>query len=292
MLCAFPDRVAKRRSGDEYLLASGGSALLPGGRHEWIVAADVEQRRERSLPLIRLASPIEPEWLLDLFPDRVQEHATVQWNRSAERVDSYSALLYDELVITESRSGEVDQVQAAEVLSRQALEAGVERFTNREQWDQLLARCEFAARFATIRAPDPAQAVELACTGLRSFAELRKVDWPAQLLASLSSAERRLLAEIAPERVQLPSGRPARIHYARDQTPWVASRIQDFFGLQNTPSVARGQVPLVVHLLAPSQRPVQVTSDLAGFWKNHYPAVRRELSRRYPKHAWPEQPGR
>ena len=101
---------------------------------------------------------------------------------------------------------------------------------------------------------------------------------------------RRLLDEVAPGRIRLPGGRQVRVHYEPDQPPWIASRMQDFFGMRETPAVARGAVPVVVRLLAPNQRPVQMTSDLAGFWQRLYPQVRKELSRRYPKHAWPENP--
>jgi ATP-dependent helicase HrpB len=81
-----------------------------------------------------------------------------------------------------------------------------------------------------------------------------------------------------------------RVHYPSGQPPWIESRLQDFFGLRQGPSLARGRVPLTLHLLAPNQRAVQVTADLAGFWSRHYPALRRELGRRYPRHAWPEDP--
>ena len=93
-----------------------------------------------------------------------------------------------------------------------------------------------------------------------------------------------------PERIRLSRGRHACVHYEAGQPPWVASRLQDFFGMRETPAVARGAVPVVVRLLAPNQRPVQTTSDLAGFWQRLYPQVRKELARRYPKHAWPEDP--
>jgi ATP-dependent helicase HrpB len=118
--------------------------------------------------------------------------------------------------------------------------------------------------------------------GRRSFAELEA----ANLLSVLESKVR--LDEVAPTRLKLPSGRSAKVEYAIGQTPWVSSRLQDFFGMKETPRI--GGVPLVVHLLAPNQRPVQVTLDLKGFWERLYPQVRRELSRRYPRHAWPENP--
>jgi len=97
------------------------------------------------------------------------------------------------------------------------------------------------------------------------------------------------LNEIAPERLPL-KARQVKVHYVSGQPPWIASRLQDFFGLRDTPRIAKGSVPVVAHLLAPNQRPVQMTTDLAGFWERLYPQVRRELSRRYPRHAWPEKP--
>jgi ATP-dependent helicase HrpB len=112
----------------------------------------------------------------------------------------------------------------------------------------------------------------------------------AELRSRLDGRGARLLAESAPERVALASGRQARVRYERGKPPWVASRLQDFFGMRDGPKIAGGRVAVVLHLLAPSQRPVQVTTDLAGFWSRHYPQLRRELSRRYPRHDWREDP--
>jgi ATP-dependent helicase HrpB len=126
---------------------------------------------------------------------------------------------------------------------------------------------------------------------MKSFAELEAAGRDGGLVRALEQqlppAARRLLNEIAPERIRLARGRQVRVNYEPHQPPWIASRLQDFFGMQETPSVARAAVPLVVRLLAPNQRPVQVTTDLAGFWERLYPQVRKELSRRYPKHDWP-----
>ena len=98
------------------------------------------------------------------------------------------------------------------------------------------------------------------------------------------------LERLAPERVTLAGGRAVNIEYGAGKAPSIASRLQDFFGMTDGPRVGAGRVPLVLELLAPNQRAVQVTTDLAGFWSRHYPAVRRELMRRYPRHAWPEDP--
>lgn len=283
ILSAFPDRVGRRR-GDEVALAGGGSARLAPqsavGRHEFVIAVDIEERSDRGLPLIRLASAAEPEWLIDLFPERIEERAGVVWNRTAQRVERVSALLYEGLVIEESRSGDPDPEAAARLLAEKAQEAGIERFVDPEALEQLRAR----AVFAGLAPPDLAGLIARAAQGAASFADLRALD----LLALVKAALPRL-DQLAPDRLALPSGRAAKVHYAEGQPPWVASRLQDFFGMQETPRV--NGVPLVVHLLAPNQRPVQVTSDLAGFWQRLYPQVRRELMRRYPKHKWPEDPG-
>ena len=290
ILTAFPDRVARRRKDNQLVLASGGSAALAcDAQVDFVAAVDIEDRSEHAQPLVRLYCAIQPDWLIDLFPDRVSERSGVEWNRASERVDAVSALLFDELVIEETRSGTPDLQQAAAMLAGKALEAGIEKFVEREELDDFLARAAFAAQYAEIPAVDVEAALRELCAGRKSFAELREA--ASSLIGILEQrANPRLLHQIAPERVRLPSGRQAPIHYQTGKPPWVASRLQDFFGMQETPRIANGKVALVVHLLAPNQRPVQTTTDLAGFWQRLYPQVRRELSRRYPKHAWPENP--
>jgi ATP-dependent helicase HrpB len=290
ILAAFPDRVARRRKDNQLLLASGGSARLAcESQADFLVAVDIEDRTEHALPLVRMYCAIQPEWLIDLFPDRVRESNGVEWNRAAERVDAISALLYDGLVIEETRSGSPDPEQAAALLAEHALELGVERFVDRDQLDEFLARVSFASEHAAVPKIDVESAFSELCRGRKSFAELRSAG-PSMIAMLEQRANPRLLNEVAPTRVRLPSGRQAQIHYEAGKPPWVASRMQDFFGMRETPRIANGKVPLVVHLLAPNHRPVQTTADLAGFWERLYPQVRRELSRRYPKHAWPENP--
>jgi len=99
-----------------------------------------------------------------------------------------------------------------------------------------------------------------------------------------------VLNDFAPVRIRLPNGRQTKVHYDRGKPPWIASSLQDFFGMSDTPRIGVERTPVVVHLLAPNRRPVQTTSDLAGFWERLNPQVRRELMRRYPKHRWPERP--
>ncbi|MES1260153.1 MAG: ATP-dependent helicase HrpB [Acidobacteriota bacterium] len=287
LLAAFPDRVGRARPGGTVLLSNGASATMTRPPGEFLVALDVDGS------LIRLACAIEPEWLIDLFPDRVRERNGVEWHRQGERVEAVSALIYDELAIQESRGGTADDEAAARLLAAKVVEAGIERFVNREELDEFLARVEFASEHSGIRPvadEDVLTALTDVCYGLRRLSEVEKN--AAGLLATL---ERKLdaaaLEQVAPARLKLPGGRTARVHYERGKPPWVASRLQDFFGMKESPRVARGAVPLVVHLLAPNQRPVQTTTDLSGFWVRLYPQLRRELGRRYPRHAWPEDPG-
>ena len=271
------------------MLAGGGSAELASSsavqNHEFILALDVDVRRDRKLPLIRLASAIEPEWLIDLFPDRVEDRSGVEWNRTAERVDAVRALVYDGLTIEESRGAMPDADAAADLLAAKALEQDLGRFLDRDELDALRARVVFAG-LAPITDDDVRDAMREACTGLRSFAELEKADILEAIKARVPGVGR--LRELAPERITLAAGRQVRVHYEAGKPPWIASRLQDFFGMTETPRI--GSQPVVIHLLAPNQRPVQMTTDLAGFWQRLYPQIRKELSRRYPKHKWPERP--
>ena len=309
-LAAFPDRVARRRStagrkqkhdgrhDTDLVMASRGTVLSSWSvvKSELMVAVDVEDRSDREAPRVCVASAIEPEWLVDLFPDRVVEKKHAEWNRAAERVEVRSALEYDGLVIEESRSGGADSAEATALLAEKAMEAGYARFVDAEEFEHFLARVSFAAEHSALEPlsdADIRSALETLCAGLRSFAELKTAAQSGGLLRVLEArvgGGRRQLDQLAPEAVRLAGGRQVRINYSVHQPPWIASRLQDFFGMRETPRIGGGRVPLVIHLLAPNQRPVQVTQDLAGFWERHYPQVRRELSRRYPRHRWPEDP--
>jgi ATP-dependent helicase HrpB len=258
VLAAFPDRVGRRRAGETVLLSNGSSARMPDAGFEFMVAIDVEDRGER--PLIRLACAIEPDWLID----KATERTGVEWNRQAERVEAVSALLYDQLVIDESRGGPVDDEAAAKLLAAKVVETGIERFVDGEELDRLIARAEFGG-LGQIGDEEVTRALTALCYGLRSFADVKKA--ASGLVPMLEQqVGARVLDEAAPARLRLPGGRQTTVHYERGKAPWVASRLQDFFGMTETPRVGRDGTPLVIHLLAPNQRAVQTTTDLAGFW--------------------------
>jgi ATP-dependent helicase HrpB len=205
----------------------------------------------------------------------------VVWNRQAERVDSVSRLLYDKLILQESGNAQPDPGAAAELLAEKALESGIERFVDSEVFEDLIGRLEFAG----IKAPEISDSFREFCSGQRSFAELKSAGFVSWLEQRLDGGQ---LGSKAPRSLRLKAGRQVKVHYQRGKTPWIASRLQDFFGMDETPGLGPDRVPVVAHLLAPNQRPVQTTTDLAGFWARLYPQVRRELMRRYPRHPWPE----
>ncbi len=286
VLAGFPDRVARRRAGNQVLLSSGISAEVAGQPppYEFMVSLDAEDRKENPLPLIRMTARIEPEWLLDLFPDHIEERSSVAWNRTTERVERVSALLYDKLVIEESRDAASGN-DAEELLWRKAVEAGIDHFTDKPALEGFLARLAFAG----LDPPDMSGVLRELCVGLQSFRELKEaaMHLDRHLEQKLNA---RLLNETAPQNIHLANGRQTKVHYEQGRPPWIASRLQDFFGIQETPRIGPEQTPLVIHLLAPNHRAVQTTTDLAGFWERLYPQIRRELMRRYPKHLWPEHP--
>ena len=300
LLAGYPDRVARRvRSGARALaLTGGGSAELSEASvvrdAEWMVALDAEEhaRGARGGVLVRLASGIEPEWLIDLFPDDVDERREITWDARAERVVGRDEMRYGGLVLHATEGVRPTDAEAARVLAEAALALGPRAFAPADALDRWLARARFAASVDTsITAPgDDAvrEALAAACEGLSSFAGLRQ----AGLLDTLRVRVGRPgdIDRVAPERVTLRGGRAIPVEYEDGKPPRIASRLQDFFGMTDGPRIGGDRVPLVLELLAPNQRAVQVTTDLAGFWQRHYPAIRKELIRKYPKHSWPEDP--
>jgi len=309
ILAGYPDRVARRRrkGGPDLLLSGGGTAQLSEASvvrdAELMVVVDAEQRTDRSGGAIvaRSVTAIEADWLIDVAADRMREIKAYEWNAAAERVEVVERMTYDQLVLDERRAwpsqvAGVDDAAVARALHEAARARGLQAFVDAEELERLRGRVAFVRQHLPEAAlPDVGDAEldatlgEL-CLGCDRLAELRDADFLGALVARLGPQAPGLLAKEAPDKVTLPGGRSVRVQYPAGQPPFIASRLQDFFGLAAGPSLARGRVPLTLHLLAPNQRAVQVTSDLAGFWERHYPALRRELGRRYPRHFWPEDP--
>lgn len=305
-LAAFCDRVGKRRtpkSADVVLAAGGSAALAPSSvvrDAEYMVIVDASERRggapgqpsRSSGVTAHLASAIEPEWLLELYPERIEERTELTWNPKTERVEGVLTLSYAGLLLDQTPRDQLDAEAAAKLLYETALARGLEHFIDRDALSALRERLVFASSIEPKLTPLPDDAAErallAACEGKRSFSELRAAPLLDFVYAQLPQGARARIAALTPDHVELPHGRRLEVHYERGKPPWVQSRLQDFFGMKDGPRI--GGKPVVLHLLAPNQRAVQVTSDLSGFWQRHYAEVRRELSRRYPRHSWPDDP--
>lgn len=304
LLAGFPDRVARvRRTGDrcELDLCTGGRAFLSQGSvvrdSRYLLALEAEssrgQRSVSSTTQIRVASGLEPEALLSAPGNLLSQEESFSWDASAQRARGFTKLRYGSLVIEETPI-RAPHTGFEETLKDALRERWPAPFEDDEPVQSLLPRCAALrqAGFA-VDVPDFAGAqfdalLSHICSHKSSFAEIRKREIPDYLAELIPENIVRMLAEHAPDRIVLKSGRKAVVHYEAGKPPWVAAPLQEFYGMVKTPTVAKGRIPLVVHLLAPNGRDVQVTQDLAGFWERHYPTLRKQLSRRYPKHSWPE----
>jgi len=321
LLSGFGDRVAKRaqrgepgvrggrqagqrhdreRTGELLVFAHGGSATQAPESvvrdAQLVVVLDAaEQSGRRRGVVARQLSAIEPEWLLELFPDAVEDHLETRFDATSECVETRTGLSYGSIVLDESLRRDVSGPQVEATLAAAAREHGLSKLFDLDAADAELRRWRFAASAAPVDGAMPpcpqdalALAVDSACAGGRSFADLRRQVLADHVRGLLPPDALARLSHLARSQVQLPGGRKLTVNYEPDRPPWVQSRLQDFFGMADGPRL--GSEPLVLHLLAPNRRAVQVTTDLAGFWQRHYPEQRKQLMRRYPRHDWPEDP--
>ena len=293
LLAAFPDRFAKRHGATRRLALAGGVNATLDERSvvrdaPFLVALDADESRG---VVVRLACAVDPLWLLDVADasgGEVTESRVVTFNAELERVEARSRLAFDGVPFDETLDRLPSGVDVSACLAEAAWSAGLGRFSRDGALERFLARARYAhAHGRPVRALDDAALRELltrACDGLRSFAELDALNLTAWIMTETEGAQ--ALESHAPSHLTLPSGRRVTVNYEEGKPPWIESYLQDFFGLARSPTACGEE--LVLHLLAPNRRAVQITRDLNGFWTKHYPNLRRELGRRYPKHAWPE----
>jgi len=303
ILAGFPDRVVRRREpGSTRGVMVGGTGVVLDEQStvrdsELFVAVELmaANARQQVEARARVASAVREEWLREMFPALCTRHDEVVFDDERERIVRRRQDRFGDLTLRETTTAAVDRVVAGEILSAAARRAPRRAATVDDPVSLSLERVAFLRRtFPEQGWPDPdvllADSVAAACAGCVSYAEVRQVDVGAILRGLLPPQLRASLDRDAPSHLQLPSGRAVRIAYAADRPPHVAGRIQELFGLTATPRIAGGRVAIVIELLAPNQRPVQITDDLASFWKRTYPEVRKTLRGRYPKHLWPEDP--
>ncbi len=300
---AYPDRIARRHARNRYRLANGRIASLdeadPLIGADWLAIAELDAGGREGR--VQCAAALDPGRLPALFPGCLVEHEQLRWNERDERFETLRETRLDALVLASA---------PAEAPSEQALASAWHGLIRRHglAWLGLPdAAMEWARRVSSLHHWLPEEdwplldeASMLArlddwltpwLGGARTRKSLRGLDFSMMLTSLLDWEQGQALERLAPATLRVPSGSRKRLRYPGDGSPpWLEVCVQELFGLENTPRVCDGRVAVVIHLLSPAQRPVQVTQDLAGFWDNTYAEVRKDLRGRYPKHAWPEDP--
>ena len=300
---AFPDRVARQDANDprRYRLSNGRGAHLHQNTQlygePWLIVTDL--RFDERDSLILAAAPFDVDVLERDFANRFIRERVVRWNRDTRAVEAFEERRFAQLVL-ERRAVPANKDDAMPALLAAVRELGLDALP----WSE--HAITLRARIACLREWCP----DLALPDLGDTALLSDLDaWLAPALAgktrldSLNSqalgealatrldyAQRRAVEENAPETLRVPSGNDRYLHYEMGKPPVLAVKLQELFGLADTPRIAKGRVAVTLHLLSPGQHPIQVTQDLRGFWERTYPEVKRELKGRYPRHPWPDDP--
>jgi ATP-dependent helicase HrpB len=304
---AYPDRIGMRRStsagqGGEtaYTLAIGRGAALPAGSplaaEPFIVAAELDDAGADSR--IRLAAPFDASWFAEYFADRMREERAIEWDRQSGAVRARRLVRFGALVLKEAPLDRPEPEEIARALLDALRAEGLDRLPWTKQARQLRGRIA-ALRRLDPSWPDVSDGALLGrleewllphVIGMKTLDDLKRLDLSAALELLLDWNRRRELDEQAPTHIRVPSGSRIAIDYSEPSAPVLAARLQELFGMSRTPVIGYGRLPLTLHILSPATRPVQVTRDLEGFWKNGYFEVRKELKGRYPKHDWPDDP--
>ena len=300
---AFPDRIAFRDASQplRYTLANGRGARL----HEqtallgepWLVALDL--RHEARDSLILAAAPLDFRQLERDFPASFVRERVLRWNEARAAVEAFEEQRFGAIVL-ERRSVPVQPADALPALLAAVRSRGLEALPWSDSARRLRARIQaLRAWMPELELPDVGDARLLATLeqwlapyleGKRRLDALAGESLSQALAAMLDYEQRRTLDAQAPDQLTVPSGQSRRLEYAAGEPPVLAVKLQELFGLADTPRVGGGRVPVTLHLLSPAGRPIQVTQDLKGFWERTYPEVKKELKGRYPRHPWPDDP--
>jgi ATP-dependent helicase HrpB len=301
ILIGFSDRVARRLDQGTLRceLVHNRRGVLAResvvAKNELLVVAEireVETRDKEVNTILSLATAIEADWLRELFPDDLESDLRVQFDSTQKRVVAAELLKFRGLALSAKRVDPPPADAAAKILADEIL-AGSLPLPN---WDhpveQWLARLNFlCANCPELQLPplsddDKKHIIEQLCHGAVSYKEIKEREVKSIVTSWLSQSQRELLDKHAPERLTLPNGRTPKVNYENGKSPFISLRIQELYDVNQTPKIALGKVPVTVHILTPGMKPVQVTQDLANFWREHYPKIKSELQRKYPKHFW------
>ncbi len=301
---AYPDRIGRRRAGAEarYTLSNGRGAFLPQahslGREEFIVAVELDDK-DRDARIL-LSAPLQRAEIEQVFAKQLQCTETVVWDSQQQAVMARRILRLQAIVLEDNPLPQVPPDAALAAMLSGVREMGLEVLPWTDAARTLRARVAFVRRVVSeAQWPDFSDATLTATldrwlepwlAGMTRRTHLAKLDLVEILRAGLSWEQQRELDALAPTHLQVPSGSSVRIDYLDESAPVIAVRLQEVFGLAATPRIAAERVPVTLKLLSPAQRPVQITRDLASFWREGYLQVRKDLRGRYPKHYWPEDP--
>jgi ATP-dependent helicase HrpB len=297
---AYPDRIAQLRHANRgvYLLSNGKGAQLhlddPLFNTPYLVVPRLDAKERNAT--IYSAIAVEREDLLAHLDTHTEERVT--WNVQEGRVEVREAEIFGKLVLKERQLNSTDNPEVQEVLLAEIEALGLDAL----QWSTKATRLQQRAHFLHLHDSSFPDFSKEALTetldvwlspyleGITTLKACRELDLYAILLGQLSYAQMQMLDTLAPETVTVASGSAIHIDYSNPHQPVLAVRLQEMFGTRETPTVLNGKIPLMLHLLSPASRPMQMTTDLESFWRNTYPEVRKELRGRYKKHYWPENP--
>jgi ATP-dependent helicase HrpB len=301
ILIGFSDRVARRMDQGTLRceLVHGRRGVLAREskvQHSPLFVAaeirEIEGRDREVNTILSLATAIEADWLRELFPDDIKSDIHVQFDAQQKRVLAAELLRFRDLALAAKRIDPPPADAAARLLADEIL-AGRLLLPN---WDhsveQWLARlnllCQHCAdlQLPAITEDDKKAIIEQLCHGAVSYKDIKEREVKPVVMSWLSHAQRELLDRHAPERLTLSNGRTPKVNYEPGKAPFISLRIQELYDVSQTPKIALGRVPVTVHILTPGMKPIQVTQDLASFWREHYPKIKSELARKYPKHLW------
>jgi len=301
---AFPDRIARQHPSDprRYQLANGRMARLPDDSavygEPWLVASEL--RFEARDALLLRAAPVDEAWLREAFPRRFSEGDVVRWDPEARALVSRRERRFDRIVLESRPAGRPDPELAAQALCDAVGELGLEALPWTDalrQWrERVLCLREWMPELGLPDVSDEALLasretwLKPAFAGKARLDALSEQEFGEALQSGLDWSLRQQLDRLAPRRIAVPSGLERPVEYRHGQPPVLAVKLQELFGLADTPRVADGRVPVLLHLLSPGGKPLQVTQDLRSFWANTYPEVKKEMKGRYPRHPWPDDP--
>jgi ATP-dependent helicase HrpB len=300
---AYPDRIARRRGEGRgrYVLSGGGGVTVavddPLAAHEWLVVAETDGRREDAL--VYAAAATDEAAIRGHHAALVETRAEVAWDEAAGRLVARECEWLGAILLRERPLRDVDPDQRTAALVDALLARGFARLPWNDAARRLRERLAFARQLEGDPWPDVSDAaleaarhdwLAPALAGARSLDEVARADLAEALLGLVPWAARRRLDVVAPTHLEVPTGSRLPVDYADPAAPALHVRLQELFGSADTPRVGDGRVPVTLHLLSPAHRPVQVTRDLAGFWRTSYFDVRKDLRGRYPRHPWPDDP--